>query len=194
MATTGAEGERASELATARLILRPLMLEDWREVHELAGDDEVARWTASLPHPMTEQDARRWVESRTHVITPTGIGHVFAVTRRDDGCLVGVAGFYVRSGTSSADLGYWFGRAYWNRGYAAEALVAMLRFAFEGLHVAEAKATAFPDNIASMRVLEKAGFRVTGRTNRDIPLRGGVREIVLCAVDKAAFFVAGQGK
>jgi RimJ/RimL family protein N-acetyltransferase len=192
MATTGAEGARAPELATARLILRPLVQDDWRDVYALSVDNEVARWTASLPHPMTEQHARSWVESRTHVITPTGIGHVFAVTEKDDSCLVGVAGFHVRSGTSSADLGYWFGKAYWNRGYATEALVAMLRFAFEDLQVSEAKATAFPDNIASMRVLEKAGFRVTGRTNRDIPLRGGVREIVLCAVDKAAFAIAGK--
>jgi RimJ/RimL family protein N-acetyltransferase len=118
---------------------------------------------------------------------------VFAVTRRDDERLIGVSGLHVRSGTSSADLGYWFGKAYWNCGYATEALMGILHFAFEYLHVAEAKATAFPDNIASMRVLEKAGFRVTGRENHDVPLRGGVREIVLGAFAKAAFAAAGGG-
>ncbi|MFT5538719.1 MAG: ribosomal-protein-alanine N-acetyltransferase [Alphaproteobacteria bacterium] len=190
MPITEADGGPAPELATERLILRPITSSDWPDVLRLAGDNDVARWTASLQHPLSEQDAKTWIERRTQRQTSTGVGYVFSVISKDDGAFIGVTGFHTDSGTSRADIGYWFGKPFWGQGYATEALFCALEFAFDKLGHTVVAATAFPDNGASMRVLEKAGFKVMRRDKRDIQRRGGVREFVQCEVDKAGFDLA----
>lgn len=60
------------------------------------------------------------------------------------------------------DLGWYLGSAYWGRGYASEATELLLRFAFDVLGVGEVTAMAHPDNVASIRVLEKSGMRQVG--------------------------------
>lgn len=73
---------------------------------------------------------------------------------------------YVDSGHT--EIGYWFGREFWGRGIASRALA---------LFVAETpvrplNARAAKDNLASLRVLEKCGFRVTGQSSGFAKARG----------------------
>jgi RimJ/RimL family protein N-acetyltransferase len=58
----------------------------------------------------------------------------------------------------SAEIGYWLGEEYWNRGITTEAVAAMTEHAFTGLGMVRVHAEVFHWNTASMRVLEKAGF------------------------------------
>lgn len=98
----------------------------------------------------------------------------FLVIRRDDRTVVGMAGF--GGDGASAELGYGFGRPFWNRGYATEAVRALIELA-RRLEVRLLDAYAFPENPASVRVLEKAGFASLGLIARDYPARGGRREV-----------------
>ena len=71
----------------------------------------------------------------------------------------------LRDGT---EIGYGIGAAYWGRGYATEGAAALCRWALEnGARTLEAEAA--PENAASMRVLEKLGFRPTGETGAEGP-------------------------
>ena len=64
---------------------------------------------------------------------------------------------------SSAEIGYWIGRAYWGRGIASEALTLATGHAFATLPVNRIFALPFARNEASCRVLEKAGYQRQAR-------------------------------
>lgn len=85
-----------------------------------------------------------------------------------DGTEIGDACFKGLSADGRAEIGYGIGAAYWGRGYATEGAAALCRWALEnGARTLEAEAA--PENAASMRVLEKLGFRPTRETGAEGP-------------------------
>lgn len=89
-----------------------------------------------------------------------GSAHRFAVLR--EGGFIGLVDVASVSGAEGA-LGYWFDKAAWGRGYATEAAQALVAFAFDGLNLSTLRAAHASDNVASARVLQKLGFRPTGK-------------------------------
>lgn len=157
-------------LKTRRLILRLMEADDGGELASLfEGDWEAIKQTGRMPWPPTENAMRDWI---TLHLAPQSFG--FAVTRTEDGKLLGTAGF--GGDSASAELGYALGRAYWGQGIATEAVLALIDFA-RSLGLKALDAYSFPDNPASAQVLEKAGFEEHGVVWRDYPLRGGLREV-----------------
>src|SRR5579862_4069266 len=86
MPTTGAEA--ALPIETARLRLRPLAPGDVPAVERLAGDWEIARFTAHIPHPYPAGAAAPWIEE-TWAEAKAGRKIVAAIERLADGLLVG---------------------------------------------------------------------------------------------------------
>lgn len=86
------------------------------------------------------------------------------------GEIVGGAGFKGAPDRNGAvEIGYGIDAAYRNRGYAAEAVAGLCRWALEQPGTARVEAETDPDNAASQRVLEKNGFRATGETGEEGP-------------------------
>lgn len=145
---------------TRRLILRPPTMSDMPAFLALLNDYDVAKHLVGFAYPFTEamfweflQDSVRGRGART--------GFDFAVTRALDGALVGLCSV----GATEPDrweFGYWYGKRYWNQGYATEAGRVVLRFALERLEVEKIVTGWFVDNPASGHVLTKLGFRPTG--------------------------------
>jgi RimJ/RimL family protein N-acetyltransferase len=178
MPTTGAEGG----LTTERLILRPLARTDIPTIVELAGDEAVSEWTASIPHPLDAKEVGAWLDRHS----ATG-ERAFAVTLKDGAGLIGVIGLTDIAGTPRAELGYWIGRSHWGQGYATEAVRRMVLFGFTELGLARIEAGIFVGNTRSGRVLQKAGFAETGTLFRPAPARGGNRETVMYALTRIEF-------
>jgi [ribosomal protein S5]-alanine N-acetyltransferase len=159
-------------LETERLILRPLELSDIPQLVPLIGAREVAATTLRIPHPYTEQHAREFI---TLLQTPPAQQAPIAgqaITRKQDGQLIGGIGLQVDDAHKRAELGYWIGVPFWANGYATEAARAMLAhgFAIQQLH--RVFASHFAGNTASGRVLKKIGMRHEG-CQRDHILKGG---------------------
>ena len=157
-------------LCTKRLRLRLLKPTDAAEIARLLKDDsEAVQMTASMSDPMTEESARDWIERRT---SPDQ--HVFAILLVSSGELIGSIGF--GGAREMPYVGYWLGRQHWKKGYATEAVKALIEYA-RWLGIPSLQADTFPNNPASARVLAKAGFNNTGRIKMNLPLRGGLREL-----------------
>ncbi|MDX2259195.1 MAG: GNAT family N-acetyltransferase [Hyphomicrobiaceae bacterium] len=145
-------------IATRRLVLRALVPADAERIAELAGDWDIASMTARMPYPYTVDAARRWMAE----IDPGEI--VLAIT--EQGTLVGVTGFTMASCGRRAEIGYWIGKPYWNRGYATEAVAALIARCFRTKGIEEILCSHFADNPASARVIEKLGFTPRGQSRR----------------------------
>jgi RimJ/RimL family protein N-acetyltransferase len=170
MDLTSEAPKAAGTLETGRLLLRPLALGDAAALAGLLeGDWETIKQTGRMPYPASEGALRRWISFH---LAPAS--HSFLMLRREDDAPLGCIGF--GGGGRIAELGYVLGRAFWGRGYATEAVRAMMAHApstgFLGLD-----AYSFIDNPASARVLLKAGFSELGVVRRDYPERGGLREV-----------------
>jgi RimJ/RimL family protein N-acetyltransferase len=75
-------------------------------------------------------------------------------------------------GYRSAEIGYWLGEEFWGRGITTEALNAVSNFAFSSFDLCRLYAHVFEWNMASARVLEKAGYTLEGRMKKSVTKDG----------------------
>jgi RimJ/RimL family protein N-acetyltransferase len=142
-------------LETKRLALRAPRLEDAKMVAALANDRRIAENTARIPHPYRQADAEGFISSANKI----GGEAVFLITLRDE-TVIGACSIVLQDETP--ELGYWLGVPYWGKGYATEALHAVIDYAFTDLAHESLQAGARVTNPVSRRVLEKCGFQWTG--------------------------------
>lgn len=147
-------------IETNRLTLRPFTAADAAQVATLAGEWDVARMCARIPHPYGEDEARHWFETLPKA-RADGQGYTFALSNPQDG-VIGAMSLERRRENDPLTLGYWLGKPYWGRGLATEAGAAVLAHAVEDLGAAEFRSEHFAENEASGNVLQKLGFSYTG--------------------------------
>lgn len=156
-----ADGKQKESLRTRRLVLTPVAAAHARALHALINDWEVVKTLAVLPWPVPLEAVESFAASQER-----SEGGEDAFTVLLDGAPIGVCGIK-RPGTGSPPrkmprLGYWIGRPHWGRGYATEAVAAIVDHAFDRFAADVVGAGVFIDNPASRRVLEKLGFRRVG--------------------------------
>jgi RimJ/RimL family protein N-acetyltransferase len=146
-------------LETERLVLRAPRLADVKAIARLANDRRVAENTARIPHPYRVDDAEQFVAGANR---QQGEATLAIVLKGDapGGELIGICGVESREG--AAEIGYWIGVPHWGRGYATEAVRALIDHAFGEFEHEVLQAGARVSNPASRRVLEKCGFQWTG--------------------------------
>lgn len=142
-------------------MLRPFAAADAPAVQRLAGDRRVADTTLNIPHPYHDGMAEEWIAGREGEYA-RGEGASYAITDRATEALLGAIGLHLHPRFHRAEMGYWIGVPYWNRGYASEAGRAVLRFGFETLDLRRIYAAHFARNPASGRVLQKLGMQREG--------------------------------
>ncbi|GAB3494284.1 GNAT family N-acetyltransferase [Amycolatopsis cihanbeyliensis] len=151
-------------LETDRLVLRAFAESDMDDLVELDSDPEVMRWlTGGRPTPRAE------VESR---VLPTFLGGGFwAAEEKPGSAFLGWFELRSRDGDrpGEVELGYRLRRSAWGRGYATEGARALVRKGFTELDVWRTYARTMAVNLASRRVLEKAGLRYVRTFHQDWP-------------------------
>mgnify|MGYP001467995742 FL=1 len=141
------------------IILRPLIKDDSRRLSELCNNKKI--WDNLrdfIPFPYTENDALNFIEmcqSEEPQVT-------FGIEYKNE--LVGVIGLIPQKDIYrlSAEIGYWIGEDYWNKGIATRSTSLIVDYAFNKLGLIRLFTGVFDFNTASQRVLEKAGFKQEG--------------------------------
>jgi 8-oxo-dGTP diphosphatase len=154
-------------LKTERLTLRPLRPEDAEAMHRLVNDWEVTRTLAELKYPYPRDLADEWIASTAEQLA-AGSGYHLAITGHEGSkeTLVGVVGLRVDSAARVGRLGYWVGKAFWGHGVATEAARRLTSWAFANLPLDRIVADVGDGNPASIKVLNRIGFRAAGRAMR----------------------------
>jgi ribosomal-protein-alanine N-acetyltransferase len=164
----------ASQLDTARLVVRPFVLADASLLVSLFADPEVHRFVDD-GQPLAPDIAALWVERSAANLARFGYG-TGAVVERASGGLIGWAGF-ARPDDGTQELIYGLQRANWGRGLGKELLAGLVAFAAER-GISPVRATVDPDNRASVHLLRRAGFVLAepsyrGDARANLYLRGG---------------------
>ena len=178
--------KKLPELTTKRLILRPFRPADGPAVQRLAGERVIASTTCSIPHPYLDGVAELWISTHAGAFAE-GTGATLAITLRKTGELAGAIGVDVNEKNDWAEVGYWIGQPYWGRGYATEALRAMLPWAFETFDLNRIQACHFTRNPASGRVMQKAGMTREGILRQRVKKWGVFEDIAVYALLRHEF-------
>jgi ribosomal-protein-alanine N-acetyltransferase len=147
-------------LKTERLLLRPATDADLPFVLNLFSRSETNMYSA-YGDISTPAEAKQLFDAFLKPGSPTHFRLV--ADTRGTGEAIGTLGLYAYSGASRrAELGYDLLREHWGRGLMTEAVGELLRYAFEEFGLNRVEATTDSENAASIRVLEKNGFRKEG--------------------------------
>jgi RimJ/RimL family protein N-acetyltransferase len=156
------DGVLRTVLEGYRVTLRPFTLDDVQLVYDACQDEEIHRWTVTLPWPYTEQDAHNWIESHPSR-RRSGSSYDFAVVEAGTRSFCGSITLARHANEPrSAGVGYWIAPWARNRGYASEALRLLVQHAFDDTGINRIILITMVGNVASERVAAKAGFEVTG--------------------------------
>jgi len=144
-----------ARIETDRLLLRPFEPADAAMVQRELSRVEMARMLA-IPHPYPEDGATTWIATSRP-------GRDFAIVLRETHDVIGGISVIEYEKHRRAALAYWVAIDFWGRGYATEAVRAVIEYAFRALGFTRVHAECHGDNPASQRVLEKAGMTFEGR-------------------------------
>lgn len=144
-------------IETRRLVLRAPNPADAAAIADLADNPRVAETLVGMPHPYSLADALDWIieeppaDGQKHLICLKG----FDAAPQP----IGAAALDRRRGARLPTLGCWLGEPLWGRGFATEALHAVIDYAF--LHQGHERLsfTCRVTNMAGRRVIEKCGFQ-----------------------------------
>ncbi len=170
----------AFALETPRLALRELALADAGFILRLVNEPAWRRFIGD-PGVRSLDGARAYVERVRGSYARHGFG-LWRVELKDGGTPVGLAGLLKREALDDVDVGFAFLEEHRGRGYATEAAGAVLAHGRRAFGLERVVAVASPGNAASIRVLEKLGFRF----ERMVALQPGGDEVQLYARPPAA--------
>ncbi len=150
-------------------MLRPWRLEDAESLARHANNEKIAmNLRDGFPHPYTLQDAKDWI----NMVINNKKDLVYAIEIDKEAC----GGIGLHAGKDvyryNAEIGYWLSEHHWGKGTVSEAVALLVRHGFEHYSWTRIFAGVFSNNPASMRVLEKCGFRREAVLKKSVKKRG----------------------
>lgn len=173
-----------TNMETDRILFRPWRDNDAETLYKYASDPEVGPRAGWPPHKSVE-------ESLEIIRTIFHSDHMWAIELKETKEPIGCMGYMVHGesnidiGENDVEVGYWVARPYWNRGICTEALRLLIAYCREEKGFRTLWSDFFVDNPASGRVMEKCGFRDTGRINWCSHLyQGGDRPVRIMVLEE----------
>lgn len=141
---------------TKRCLVREMGPGDLDDLYELYADERVTRYTEALFQDKEQE--KQYIEGYIeHIYKYFGFG-TWLIHRKEDGKLIGRAGFNFRPGFDEVELGFVIGYPFWRKGYAYEVCSHLLELGKNVFEFERMQALVDKENEASIRLLEKLGF------------------------------------
>lgn len=147
---------KTDALKTARLTLRPMGPEYLMSAYAYASDGENTRYMMFLPHESLEETRCYLLDCQREWRKPDPAFYEFAVLCGD--AHIGAVTLYFEAGPGVGELAWVLHRDWQGRGYATEAVRAVMDFARDRLGIVRFFATCDAENTASQRVMHRLGL------------------------------------
>lgn len=152
-------------IKTERLILRNWQMDDLDSLLKYGNNFNIAKNMRNrFPHPYTIEAGTVFIK----LFEKEDPQKVFAIEYQ--GGAIGAIGIFQQEDVyiKNAELGYWIGEPFWNKGLATEAVKAMINYGFKAFEIERIYAAVFNYNDASKKVIEKAGFTIEAKLHNTI--------------------------
>jgi RimJ/RimL family protein N-acetyltransferase len=163
-------------IRTARLLIRAMIPDDAPGLAARRSDPEVARyqnWTIPYPLERAESMVAAIIAEDGPLNDEWWMG---SVCDANSGEVLGDLVLHLDHEGRTAEIGYTFFRGYWGKGFAVEALEALIAYLFEELEATRVFGMLHPDNPASAMVMERCGLLFEGHTKSSFWLDGEVSD------------------
>ncbi|NJN44853.1 MAG: GNAT family N-acetyltransferase, partial [Anaerolineae bacterium] len=150
-------------LYTSRLTLRPFRREDAHALFNVLSEKDILRYFPNPETPTLEQ-TKMFIKHQLDHWDEHGFGW-WAVAHRDNRSFLGWNGLQYLPDTDEIEVGFLLSKAYWGKGLATEGTIASLQYGFDELKIDSIVGIVHPKNIASQKVLKKAGCLSPAKTN-----------------------------
>lgn len=144
-------------IETPRLRLLPWRFGDWQSFHPIASDPEVMRYI-TRGEPWTADRTRQFVRKQMALFAERGFCR-WRLELKETGETAGFCGGGSLHGFDGVETGWWLARHLWGQGLATEAARAAVDHLFDRAGLARLISVADHENLASLRVMAKLGFR-----------------------------------
>jgi RimJ/RimL family protein N-acetyltransferase len=156
-------------MLTGKLVrLRAIEMEDLDRYLAWINDPEVVQYLATAaPHPVSRVQEEEWIRQAVTHTQPPEI--TYAIETLDEGRHIGSVSLHRVGHTAHhAGLGILIGdKAHWNRGFGTDAIITMLRYAFEELNLNRVSLEVHDFNAGAIACYRKCGFIEEGRLRQD---------------------------
>jgi RimJ/RimL family protein N-acetyltransferase len=184
-------------LEAKHLWLRWPRATDAAAIAEFSAKPDVAHMTAEIPHPYPPREAERFI-LKARAENAAGVALHVVLADKAAGCaIIGVASARAGQGQDQeqdVEIGYALAPQAWGKGFATEAVRALVDLIFNVTPALRVVANSRVDNIASRRVLEKSGLVHIGEGLDSLPARGGVYRCHHFALDRASWHRSGAAR
>lgn len=175
---------RLMELITLRLHIRELTIADLYAIHALHSIPTIAQYnTIGIPEHQyaTEKILWQWIGYQKSI---TRTHYIMYVETLEANQFIGLIALQLLGLPKFrlADVWYKVHPAYWNKGFATEALKAMIAFGFNDLKLHRIEACCTVENKASISVLEKVGFEIEGIKKSSFPLQNKWLDVAMFSI------------
>jgi len=152
-------------LSTERLIIRPFLESDYKDLHEYLSLKEIYQFEPG--EPVSLEEAKKIASERARGTD------FWAVTLKDNKKLIGHVSFIQTEPKFflTWEIGFIFNPAFQNQGFASEAVRAIITYAFTKLGAHRIVGHCTPENIPSWKVLEKCGMKREGLLRKNVFFR-----------------------
>lgn len=162
-------------------ILRPWQISDINDLVRNANNKNISdNLTNAFPHPYTIADGEKFIKSlEKH--NPT---KAFAIVINNEAC--GAIGVFQQMDVheKNAEMGYWLAEQHWGKGIITNAIKQIVEYGFKNFEITRIFARPFGSNLASQKVLEKAGFKLEAKLKNTIYKNGKFLDELYYAIYK----------
>lgn len=174
-------------IQTERLILRSPKSSDVGALFSYATDPQVSRYVLWSAHRTPADSA--WFIRKVRSENRQGNEMTLTVEEKSSGQMIGTMGFVSFNHQHHlAEVGYSFSKKSWGKGYATEALTALIRYGFEVLELNRIEGVCDVRNPASGRVMEKCGLQYEGTLRGKALLKGDYADVKQYAILKKDYY------
>jgi ribosomal-protein-alanine N-acetyltransferase len=177
---------RPPSLETERLVVRPYEEADAELLFPLVSNPNSTRFTL-WEHHKSIDDTLNFVRDYARSRYAEGVPEPMAIALKGDPQhkpIGSVGCFWGSHPNRSMELGYWLAEPFWGRGLMVEACRVLVNYSFSTLVPERIQARVIEGNAASVRVLEKLGFRYEGTLRSAILRRGNFEDVLFFSVLK----------